>query len=182
MHAVFDFARGRAVDCPRCATTNYFDTTNDSAHNGSGVQCRVLTRSPRPQAPDRQAASSPPAQARSKLNGTPNRPKLRGPQRNTKGEPGGSPFALLLCRSRSAQNRVCFASDSHRKSGVLSFCSARSPVESSSPPELMELTQSLYSSVLSKASKELEKYSAHACKVPTMARRNRVGGFGERAT
>ncbi len=40
---------------------------------------------------------------------------------------------------------VCFASDSHRKSGVFSFCSLLSPVESLSPPELIELTPPVYS-------------------------------------
>jgi hypothetical protein len=48
-----------------------------------------------------------------------------------KGEPGGSPFLLIGCVvSEARQVHVCFESDSHRESGVFSFCSALSPVES----------------------------------------------------
>lgn len=48
-----------------------------------------------------------------------------------KGEPGGSPFLLICCvASEARQKHVCFADDAHRKSGVISFGAALSPVES----------------------------------------------------
>jgi hypothetical protein len=56
------------------------------------------------------------------------------------GEPGGSPFLILLCRLGSAAKLSVFLGDAHRKSGVFSFCFALSPVESCSPPKLGELT------------------------------------------
>src|SRR5262249_55449208 len=76
------------------------------------------------------------------------------------------PFFLLLCRSRSERFLVGFASDSHRESGVLSCSSARSPVESSSPPELHELTDSFYSRAPQDASEDLGKsFVFHRCVV-----------------
>ena len=39
---------------------------------------------------------------------------------------------------------VVFLGDAHRKSGVISLCFALSPVESCSPPELVELTPLMY--------------------------------------
>jgi hypothetical protein len=56
-----------------------------------------------------------------------------------KGEPM-APLFVLLCRLKSSLLSVAVSGDAHRKSGVISFCFARSPVESCSPPELFELT------------------------------------------
>jgi hypothetical protein len=52
----------------------------------------------------------------------------------------GSPFYHLLVSSRK-RRRVCalFLGDAHRESGVFSLCCALSPVESCSPPKLVEL-------------------------------------------
>jgi hypothetical protein len=52
--------------------------------------------------------------------------------------------------------RVVFLGDAHRESGVISLCFALSPVESCSPPELVELTPQIYSSVLPNASEQFE--------------------------
>lgn len=52
---------------------------------------------------------------------------------------------------------MVFLGDAHRKSGVFSFCFALSPVESCSPPELVELTPQIYSSVLPNAREQLKK-------------------------
>ena len=52
---------------------------------------------------------------------------------------------------------MVFLGDAHRKSGVFSFCFALSPVESCSPPELVELTPQIYSSVLPNASEQFEE-------------------------
>jgi len=70
-----------------------------------------------------------------------------------KGEPGGSPFLLIGCVvSEARQVHVCFESDSHRESGVFSFGSALSPVEScplrsswSSHPPVYSLSVSIAS-------------------------------------
>jgi hypothetical protein len=62
-------------------------------------------------------------------------------QRNTKlenihtecerGEPGGFPLSLFYCVVSEARwKHACFASDAHRKSGVISCSAALSPVES----------------------------------------------------
>jgi hypothetical protein len=66
-------------------------------------------------------------------------------------------FFLLLHRltSRLAFNQ--FARDSHRKSGVLSFVSLLSPVDSCNPPELKELTNSLYAREMRGASEKKRK-------------------------
>jgi len=52
---------------------------------------------------------------------------------------------------------VVFLGDAHRESGVISLCFALSPVESCSPPELVELTPQIYSSVLPNASEQFEE-------------------------
>ena len=63
-------------------------------------------------------------------------------------------FFLLLRRltSELAFNR--FVRDSHRKSGVLSCLALLSPVDSCNPPELQELTVSLYARELHGASEK----------------------------
>jgi hypothetical protein len=55
---------------------------------------------------------------------------------------------------------VVFLGDAHRESGVISLCFALSPVESCSPPELVELTPHIYSSVLPNASEQFEEGEA----------------------
>ena len=52
-----------------------------------------------------------------------------------------------------------FLGDAHRESGVFSLCFALSPVESCSPPKLIELTFHVYASHPSNASEETEKYA-----------------------
>ncbi len=48
-----------------------------------------------------------------------------------KGEPGGSPLSVFYCvASEAPWKHACFASDAHRKSGVISCSAALSPVES----------------------------------------------------
>jgi hypothetical protein len=76
-----------------------------------------------------------------------------------KGEPK-APLFVLLCRLKEfAVKRSC-SGDAHRKSGVISFCFARSPVESCSPPEHLELTVSLYCGRKNSASEEMAKFTA----------------------
>ena len=53
-------------------------------------------------------------------------------------------FFLLLRRLASKFDFNQFDRDSHRKSGVLSCLALLSPVDSCNPPELKELTVSLY--------------------------------------
>lgn len=70
----------------------------------------------------------------------------------------GSPFLYLLMSSRKRREmHVVFLGDAHRKSGVIGSCFALSPVESCSPPELVELTPQIYSSVLPNAREQLKK-------------------------
>lgn len=76
---------------------------------------------------------------------------------------------LLLRRltSELAFNR--FVRDSHRKSGVLSCLALLSPVDSCNPPELQELTISLYARGLRDASKKKLKTEpgvSHAFSAP----------------
>jgi hypothetical protein len=66
-------------------------------------------------------------------------------------------FFLLLRRLASKLNFNRFARDSHRKSGVLSFPALLSPVDSCDPPELKELTISLYARGMRGASKKKRK-------------------------
>jgi hypothetical protein len=66
-------------------------------------------------------------------------------------------FFLLLRRLASGLNLNLFARDSHRKSGVLSFVALLSPVESCNPPELKELTISLYAGEMQGASEKKRK-------------------------
>ena len=74
------------------------------------------------------------------------------------GSHAGSPFFYLLMSSRKRREmHAVFLGDAHRKSGVFSLCFALSPVESCSPPELVELTPQIYSSVLPNARKQLRK-------------------------
>ena len=52
-----------------------------------------------------------------------------------KGEPLGSPFLPICCVvSEATLTARVFSGDAHRESGVFSFRSALSPVESCSPP------------------------------------------------
>jgi hypothetical protein len=76
-----------------------------------------------------------------------------------KGEPM-APLFVLLCRLKKFAVRRSCSGDAHRKSGVISFCFARSPVESCSPPEHFELTVSLYSGRKIRASEEMAKITA----------------------
>jgi hypothetical protein len=66
-------------------------------------------------------------------------------------------FFLLLRRLASGLNLNLFARDSHRKSGVLSFLALLSPVDSCNPPELQELTISLYAREMRGAREKKEK-------------------------
>ncbi len=52
-----------------------------------------------------------------------------------------------------------FLGDAHRESGVFSLCFALSPVESCSPPKLIELTLHVYAPHPSNASEETKKYA-----------------------
>ena len=63
-------------------------------------------------------------------------------------------FFLLLCRLTSGLAFNRFVRDSHRKSGVLSCLALLSPVDSCNPPELQELTVSLYARELHGASEK----------------------------
>ena len=69
-------------------------------------------------------------------------------------------FFLLLRRLASRFNFNQFARDSHRKSGVLSFLALLSPVDSCNPPELKELTISLYAREMRGASEKKKKTRA----------------------
>ena len=69
-------------------------------------------------------------------------------------------FFLLLRRLASKSNCNQFARDSHRKSGVLSFLVLLSPVDSCNPPELEELTVSLYARGMRGASEKKKKIEA----------------------
>jgi hypothetical protein len=66
-------------------------------------------------------------------------------------------FFLLLRRLASRFDFNRFARDSHRKSGVLSFLALLSPVDSCNPPELKELTISLYACGMRGASEKKKK-------------------------
>jgi hypothetical protein len=66
-------------------------------------------------------------------------------------------FFLLLRRLASGLDFNRFARDSHRKSGVLSFVALLSPVDSCNPPELKELTISLYAREMQGASEKKRK-------------------------
>ena len=63
-------------------------------------------------------------------------------------------FFLLLCRLTSGLAFNRFVRDSHRKSGVFSCLTLLSPVDSCNPPELQELTVSLYARELRGASEK----------------------------
>jgi hypothetical protein len=64
-------------------------------------------------------------------------------------EEGGAaklPLLSICCIvSEATQTARMFPGDAHRESGVFSYRSALSPVESCSPPELCELTPDIYS-------------------------------------
>jgi hypothetical protein len=65
-------------------------------------------------------------------------------------------FLFLLVSSRKrCKILVVFLGDAHRKSGVISLCFALSPVESCSPPELLELTPQMYASDTRNASQQI---------------------------
>ena len=66
-------------------------------------------------------------------------------------------YFLLLRRLASGLDFNRFARDSHRKSGVLSFVALLSPVDSCNPPELKELTISLYAREMQGASEKKRK-------------------------
>jgi hypothetical protein len=66
-------------------------------------------------------------------------------------------FFLLLRRLARGLNFNQFVRDSHRKSGVLSFLALLSPVDSCNPPELKELTVSLYARGMRGASEKNKK-------------------------
>lgn len=66
-------------------------------------------------------------------------------------------FFLLLRRLTSGLGFNRFVRDSHRKSGVLSFLALLSPVDSCNPPELKELTVSLYPRGMRSASEKKQK-------------------------
>jgi hypothetical protein len=66
-------------------------------------------------------------------------------------------FFLLLRRLASRLNFNQLARDSHRKSGVLSLLVLLSPVDSCNPPELKELTISLYARGMRGASEKRKK-------------------------
>jgi hypothetical protein len=87
--------------------------------------------------------------------------KLFTPFSTNKKKGGARRLPLFLVAASTRKRAACagFASDSHRESGVLSFRSALSPVESLSPPELYELTARLYASVSLVARGELEKFT-----------------------
>jgi hypothetical protein len=55
-----------------------------------------------------------------------------------------------------------FLGDAHRESGVFSLCFALSPVESCSPPKLVELTSQMYAADSQNASEETVKCAAYA--------------------
>jgi hypothetical protein len=78
-------------------------------------------------------------------------------------------FFLFLRRLASRLNFNQFARDSHRKSGVLSCLALLSPVDSCNPPELQELTTSLYARELRGASekkiKTLFQYPSHSQRI-----------------
>ena len=57
---------------------------------------------------------------------------------------------------------MVFLGDAHRKSGVISLCFALSPVESCSPPKLVELTPQMYAANSQNASEEMVKCAAYA--------------------
>jgi hypothetical protein len=63
-------------------------------------------------------------------------------------------FFLLLRRLTSGLAFNRFVRDSHRKSGVFSCLALLSPVDSCNPPELQELTVSLYARELGGASEK----------------------------
>jgi hypothetical protein len=63
-------------------------------------------------------------------------------------------FFLLLRRLTSGLAFNRFVRDSHRKSGALSCLALLSPVDSCNPPELQELTTSLYARELRGASEK----------------------------
>jgi len=69
-------------------------------------------------------------------------------------------FFLLLRRLTSGLAFNRFVRDSHRKSGVLSCLALLSPVDSCNPPELQELTVSLYAGELHGASEKNIKTQA----------------------
>jgi len=66
-------------------------------------------------------------------------------------------FFVLLRRLASGLDLNQFARDTHRKSGVLSFVSLLSPVDSCNPPELKELTICLYAREMRGASEKKRK-------------------------
>ena len=66
-------------------------------------------------------------------------------------------FFLLLRRMASGLDFNRFVRDSHRKSGVLSCLALLSPVDSCNPPELQELTISLYAREMRGAREKKEK-------------------------
>jgi hypothetical protein len=69
-------------------------------------------------------------------------------------------FFLLLRRLASRFMFNQFVRDSHRKSGVFSCLALLSPVDSCSPPELEELTVSLYAQMMRGASEKKKKKEA----------------------
>ncbi len=66
-------------------------------------------------------------------------------------------FFLLLRRLTSELDFNRFVRDSHRKSGVFSCLALLSPVDSCNPPELKELTVSLYARGMHGASEKKNK-------------------------
>lgn len=72
-----------------------------------------------------------------------------------KGGAGRLPLLPFYCvDSEARQLRVCFVSDSHRESGVLSFGSALSPVESCPLRSSLSSHLSVYSLLVSIAGKD----------------------------
>ena len=75
----------------------------------------------------------------------------------------GSPFCHFAgVVSEAAQSCALFLGDAHRESGVFSLCFALSPVESCSPPKLVELTPQMYAADSQNASEETVKCAAYA--------------------
>jgi hypothetical protein len=73
-----------------------------------------------------------------------------------KRKPGGFPFCQLLCRPEARELHVCFGADSAPQKRCVQLCSSSKPGGVMSPPELSELSPSLYARATQIASEETE--------------------------
>ena len=122
------FRRAHAVDFAYGAFR-----ANGRQQPAAAIESGDLTRSPHAQAPRRQPSPPAPHHIQDKSPVKNLLVRKKAGRKKQMGSCEGSPFANQLCRLGSnAKLRAVFGATAHRKSGVFSFVSALSPVESSS--------------------------------------------------